>query len=324
MSQKITTPPVSERDGELRWLADAYQQAQRVRIQTGERMRAVLQGRTAVGGLAGTTSDETPDAAAQLKKIADGRWDGPIPLLGQTYRRHWEAESALAAGMERCLGRHPCWPWLSRVRGIGPVLACKLLARLDPVAADTPSAFWAYCGLATVPGVEYRCATCGAVASFPTDYKVTGSHTRPGGKRLCSGALERARGPDEGVRVAQPKPRRGERAGYDRHAKQVCYLIGTSFLKSRGAYAEQYRTEKALLERTRSDWSAARRHLAALRKVEKLFLAHLWLVWRSALGMPLTTPYQDCTHRRTDWIDPWEMAEKPAPEGRQTFRPLLD
>jgi hypothetical protein len=29
---------------ELRWIADAYEQTQRVRIQTGERIRAVVQG----------------------------------------------------------------------------------------------------------------------------------------------------------------------------------------------------------------------------------------------------------------------------------------
>jgi hypothetical protein len=36
---------------ELRWIADSYEQAQRVRIQTGERIRALLQGRdSAVDG----------------------------------------------------------------------------------------------------------------------------------------------------------------------------------------------------------------------------------------------------------------------------------
>lgn len=314
---------------ELRWMADAYEQAQRVRLQTGERIRALVQARDHTG-----PGTEDPEVAAEalldadgnskedtgsqrtsaervLEDIRRGRSDGPVPLLGRTYRRHWEAEQEMAKAMRQALEQHPVWPWLSRIRGIGPTLAGKLVARLDVTRAETPSAFWAYCGLATVPGVEYRCATCGYTAAFPEHYRVQGTHRQRGSRRVCSGQLERTG--NTGVRVAQPRPGRGQKAPYDQYAKKVCYLVGTSFLKSGGAYAEHYRAEKAKLEKERPDWPPARRHLTALRKTEKLFLSHLWLVWREALGLSLTQPYAHTQQNHAGTIDPWQMAEGGAP-----------
>jgi hypothetical protein len=296
---------------ELRWIADAYEQTQRVRIQTGERIRAVVQGRDGSGGL------EIPaatDAAELLRMICSGEADGPIPLLGRIYRRNWEAERELVSGMRQALARHPAWPWLSAVKGVGPTLAAKLLARLDVRRAATPSAFWAYCGLATVKGIEYRCGVCGLTVSHPESYRVSGTHLRLGSKRACSGELVRARGSDSGVRVAQPRPARGQRSAYDQYAKKVCYLIGTSFLKAGGSYRDHYHNQKSRLELERSGWTAARRHLAALRKTEKLFLAHLWLVWREAVGLSVVQPYT--ARSGGEIIDPWSMVDadrKPSP-----------
>src|SRR5690606_24495558 len=88
------------------------------------------------------------------REIRAGAADGPVALLGRTYRVHWDEERALRAGMMAALASHPAWPWLERLRGVGPTLACKPLARLDIARAPTPSSFWAYCGLATVPAPD--------------------------------------------------------------------------------------------------------------------------------------------------------------------------
>ena len=294
-----------ETEHELRWIADAFEQAQRVRIQMGERIRAVVQRRdSAEAGEA----EETLSAAQVLKRIRCGEMDGPVPLLGRTYRRFGEEEEELARAIREALEQHPAWHWLEGVKGIGPLLAGKLLARLDVAKADTPSSFWAYCGLATVPGNEYRCSTCGYTVSFPTSFRVSGTHVGLGGRKPCPGTLLRTRGPEEGVRVAQPKPQKGERAAYDMYAKKVCYLIGVSFLKAGGPYERFYRRERAKLDRTRAGWAEGRRHLTALRKTEKLFLSHLWLVWREAADLPTTEPYAQAEQGHGGWIDPWEMS----------------
>ncbi len=303
VSKAALAEGLSVRD--LRWIADAYEQAQRVRVETGERIRAILQGRDERGDAV-----EVPTSATKvLVEIRRGESDGPVPLLGRTYRRHADEERELRRAMMAALADHPAWPWLSRVKGIGATLAAKLLARLDITRAPSPSSFWAYCGLATVPGIEYRCATCGLRASFPTRYKVKGAHIRPDTKQSCAGVLTPFRGPEAGVRVAQPRPASGEKATYDQYAKKVCYLIGVSFLRSGAAYEQYYRDQRARLERERRGWTAGRIHFAALRKTEKLFLAQLWTVWREAVGLPTTSPYAQGVLGREDYILPSAMIE---------------
>jgi hypothetical protein len=269
---------------DLRWIADAYDQAQRVRLQAGERIRAIAQGRDPrMGGEIAADSDEL------LRAIRNNWEDGPVPLLARTYRRHWEEEQELRVAMEVALQTHPVWPWLSEVRGIGATLSARLLARLDIRRAPTPSSFWAYCGLATVPAQLFGCGECGATTSAARGRRVPASHKNSAGQS-CPSPMQSIAAP-EGLRVAQPMPARGESASYDRHAKKICYLIGVSFLRSRSSYREHYDRERERLVRERSDWTKARQHLASLRKMEKLFLSHLWAVWAEAEGIPIVRPY---------------------------------
>jgi hypothetical protein len=191
--------------------------------------------------------------------------------------------------MEEALRGHEVWPWLSQLRGIGVTLAARLLARLDIRRAPTPSSFWSYCGLATVPARIYQCVACGVTSVAASGRSTRNRHRTPDGE-FCSGPLSEieASGP---VRVAQPGPRRGEVAAYDRQAKKLCYLIGVSFLRSRSVYRAVYDRERSRLERERADWPKGRQHLAALRKMEKVFLSHLWAKWAEAAGIPDVRPY---------------------------------
>lgn len=317
----------------LRWLADTYEQSQRVRIETGERIRAVVQGRDSTFEPLGVVGPAEPDNLASsrwidgdgvvrsaeetLDAVLAGETVGPVPILGRTYLRHYEAEREMFREMGRALKSHPAYPWLSRVKGIGATLASKLLARLEATKAPHASSFWAYAGLATVPGALYRCATCGIERSFPPSYDVTGSHKRNGNGAACPGSLVRVAGAD--VRVAAPRPGRGQKAPYDQYAKKILYLVGTSFLKAGGPYEQHYRAHRERLERERPGWADGRRHLTALRITEKLFLSHLWQVWREALGLPTPRPWAEAHggHDGGGHIEPWSMVE---PEKRPRSR----
>ena len=112
-----------------------------------------------------------------------------------------------------------------------------------------------------------------------------------------------------GGRVAQPRPRRGERSPYDREAKALCYLLGASFARQGGAYRRYLDEQLQRLERERPDWPGRRRQLTAQRKAVKLFLTHLWLVWRGALGMPLTRPHAVGDGQSPPPPSPWSMVE---------------
>jgi len=292
------SPMQGNRD--LKWIASAFELAQAQRLRTGEQIRALVVSR----------GDHRPgsrvnDIEVLLARIRAGGASAPVAALGETYRREWNEERDLLRLLSERVARHPVWPWLERVRGIGPSLAARLLARLDIERAPTPSSFWSYCGLATVAAQVYRCAQCGYELSIPAGRHVRAAHRVPGSTHPCPGAL--AAVGDGARRVAQPRPGRGENAPYDREAKKLCYLIGVSFVRQGDTYRRYYTEQRARLEVAKPDWIPRRRHLTALRMTEKLFLAHLWLVWREQLGLPVTAPYADARDDAPPAPRPWAM-----------------
>jgi len=194
------------------------------------------------------------------------------------------------------------------VKGIGPTLACKLLARLDVTLARTPSAFWLYCGLATVPGAAYRCEACGLERTWPVGYNVTGGHQALGTARRCKGSLVKVREGDD-VRAAMPRAAGGQKRAYDAYAKKVLYLVGCQFEKlgRRAPYGRFYREALGRMEREHPGWAAGRRRFTALRIVEKLFLSHLWEVWRRAVGLPIVEHFASSRLGHDGRIAPEEM-----------------
>ena len=263
----------------LQLAAAGYERAQRDRIRYGEQLRAILQGRDARWELSADVDDAT-DVDTRLREIRE-TGGGPVPILGRLYAAAWRQECEMGAQMQSLIGRHPAWSWLRRVRGVGSVLAARLLSRLDLARAPSPASFWAYCGLGTVAAEEQVCEECGARVFVAPGTRVQAPHSMPGRRGMCTGPL-RARGLTGSVRVAQARPRRGERAAYDLEAKTICYLIGVSFVRCGGPYREVYDERKAHIASTHPDWPAKRMHLAAVRATVKRFLADLWVAWHEA------------------------------------------
>ena len=94
----------------------------------------------------------------------------------------------------------------------------------------------------------------------------------------CSGSYI-ASGAAPGVRVAQPRPRHGERSRYDMEAKRICYLVGVSFVRCGGPYREHYDERRCHLQAMHPAWAPKRIHMAAMRATVKRFLVHLWTAW---------------------------------------------
>jgi len=263
----------------LQLAASGYERAQRDRIRYGEQLRAILQRRDPRWDL-----DIGPDVDAdELLHVIRVTGAGPVPILGRLYAGAWEQEREMGVQMETLITRHPAWPWLRQVRGVGSILASRPLSRLDIVRAPSPASFWAYCGLGTVPAEEMVCEMCGARAFVAPGTRLVKPHSAPGMRGKCAGRL-RAQGLAARVRVAQGRPRRGERAPYDLEAKAVCYLIGVSFVRCGGPYRDVYDERKAHLALTHEAWPKKRVHLAAARATVKRFLADLWVAWREAHG----------------------------------------
>jgi len=263
----------------LELAASGYERAQRDRIRYGEQLRAILQRRDARWGpIADDERDGDPDALLRQIRETGG---GPVPLLGRLYANAWEQEREMGAQMQALIARHPAWAWLRTVRGVGSVLAARLLSRLDITRAASPASFWSYCGLGTVAAEEQVCEECGARVFVAPGTRVQAPHAMAGRRGTCTGPL-RPRGLAGTVRVAQARPRRGERAAYDLEAKTICYLIGVSFVRCGGPYREVYDERKAHLASHHPEWPAKRVHLAAVRATVKRFLADLWVAWHEA------------------------------------------
>lgn len=266
-------------DALLELAASGYERAQRDRIRYGEQLRAILQRRDSRWGPI-ADDDHAADPDAILREIRE-TGGGPVPLLGRLYANAWEQEHEMGAQMQALIARHPAWEWLRTVRGIGSVLAARLLSRLDISRASSPASFWAYCGLGTVAAEEQVCEECGARVFVAPGTRVQAPHAMAGRRGTCTGPL-RPHGLAGTVRVAQARPRRGERAAYDLEAKTICYLIGVSFVRCGGPYRGLYDDRKAHLARQHPEWPAKRVHLAAVRATVKRFLADLWVAWREA------------------------------------------
>ena len=202
---------------ELRFLADLYMQAQKIRIANENRKRSLDQG-------------------------ADDGYEAKF--LEDLIFRFSDIEDVITKRMSKAIQLHPTYYWLKHVKGIGGVLATKLIGYLpqDIESFSTVSKLWRYCGLAVIDGKA-------------------------------------------------EKNVKGEKSHFSTKLKTVLYLIATSMIKSRSPYRRIYDDAKAYYTANRPEWTKLRVHYASLRKMEKVFICHLWEVWREALNLPLRELY---------------------------------
>lgn len=84
---------------------------------------------------------------------------------------------------------------------------------------------------------------------------------------------------------------KGEKAPYNKRLKTTCYLVGTSFMRANSPYRQIYDDARDHYERERPEWTKGHKDNAAKRKMIKMWLSHLWTVWREMEGLPVTEPY---------------------------------
>jgi hypothetical protein len=282
-------------DAEFRWLAKRYRAVVSARVDVGEQLRAILQGRDKAWGTL-----PLPDKPANLLlvDIRRGRLREPSPIAG-VYRRLFDEEQELLADLTRRVEQHPAWPWLRDLRGIGAALSSQLLARLDRDRAPRPSSFWAFCGLATVAADVWLCVDCGARAEVVQGRPVPRLHRNALDRNTrCVTTLQRADVP--GVRIAQTRAATPRFRSYDQIARRVCHLIGVSMLRTKGAYEPFYRGARERFAQMQPEWPKIRCHASALRVMEKRFLLELWHAWPPAQRPAID---EEASETRTLWLD---------------------
>ncbi len=106
----------------LRQLVDMYSSVQKLRVGLDNRLSAL---------------ERNEDTARQLDKERLQRWRNNFLTVEHELAQEFELELSL----------HPAWPWLSQVRGIGPVLGAKLLGLIGDIRrAPTISSLWRFAG----------------------------------------------------------------------------------------------------------------------------------------------------------------------------------
>lgn len=204
-----------------------------------------------------------------------------------------ETEEFIEERVARLITQHPAYSWFSRVKGVGKENIAKVVGLVDISRAPTISSLWKFAGYHVVDG---------------------------------KGA----------------KKTKGQKLEYNSVLRTMCWRLGGSLMKAKGKYfdfylAQKERSVRELTERGVTIVPAAQLpkdknnkhyepegmiseghvHARALRKMVKLFLAQLWLVWREAEGLPTRAPYVHEHQGHTTIITAWEMVDKPEKKPRR-------
>lgn len=99
---------------------------------------------------------------------------------------------------------------------------------------------------------------------------------------------------------------KGEKIKYNPRLKKTVYLVGDSFIKSRSPYRDIYDVAKEEYAKN-ADLTPMHIHRRASRKMVKLWLSHLWQVWRELEGLSTSPAYVHQHLNHTTIIQPGAM-----------------
>lgn len=226
--------------------------------------------------------------SAQVRKTHLSLHDRDDPETNELLNRIKGLEDYVDGRIAELIQLHPAHPWFSLVKGIGKENIAKVVACIDITKDDTPSSLWKFAGFSVEGGV----------------------------------APKRIKG--------------GGKLEYNSQLRVLCWRLGSSLLRAKGKFYEYYLSEKdkyyqrfenkeiRIVPATSLPKKNGKRyepddmiseghiHNMALRKMIKLFLVCLWVVWREAEGLPVTKPYAIDILKHASYIDAWEMVDRKA------------
>lgn len=232
------------------------------------------------------------------------------PETDELRRRLKDLEDFVDDRVAYLIQSHPAYYWFHRIKGIGRENIGKVVAPIDIERANTISSLWKFAGFApTEDGKAMK-----RVKGQKLEYN---SQLRSMCWRLAS-SLKRAKGKFYEYYIGE-KDKYTERflnQGYKilptSKGKWICSNCGASWEKKRDITpcCDNPVIEKKLREEPPRVIWLGHLDMMALRKMIKLFLACLWLVWREAEGLPLTKPYAIDILKHSSLIDPWGMVDR--------------
>ena len=255
---------MTERMEELKLLVSTYYALQKERIQTSNRIKALE--RTGVARLRAADLHEHLDE--KLKEI-----------------EKWIADKV----EDRLEGVDIYNAWLRHVPGVGPMLSGGLISVIDPISeVEKPSSLWKYAGMHVVDGKAPKRKKGQKVTWNPffrtLCWKLGDSFVKAGG--YYRKVYDRAR-KKEDSRVPFKVPVE-DAQGYLLAENVGSIEKGTMIGRENfSGFRKQAKGKDDVLV-TLTDLHKFNR---AKRKAVKLFIAHLWAVWRDLEGLPVRVPY---------------------------------
>jgi len=275
----------------LKSLMQSFYDAQKLRIQTGNRLVANI--RVRLGQEPGRPTEELNEQGKQLlgealqqyKRVTDGlstnRFQEKVKAIAVSdgimadvyeyelcrfYAKHLESEESMGSSIAKMVETFPIWDsFLKGVRGCGPLMAAVCISELDPHKAKYASSFWKYAGLDVGPDGRGR--------SKRSEHLIKVTYTTRKG--------------EEAERLS---------ITYNPFLKtKLMGVLGTSFLRSASPYRAIYDGYKHRLENheTYKDVSKGHRHNMSMRYMVKLFLRDLWVAMREVEGLPVYSGYDE-------------------------------
>ena len=211
------------------------------------------------------------------------------PETDELHRRVKDLEDFVDGRVADLIKAHPAYPWFSRVKGVGKENIAKVVGLIDIGRSVHISSLWKFAGFSVEDG------------------------------------------------IAPKRQRGGGKLEYNSQLRSMCWRVGSSLLRAKGKFYDYYLKEKDKYYQKYENQgikivpatslpkdkdgkryepegmiSEGHVHNQAMRKMVKLFLASLWVVWREAEGLALTKPYAIDKLGHNSYIDPWEMVDKQA------------
>lgn len=224
--------------------------------------------------------------ATEVRETLQARQGRENPELSELHGKLKDLEDYVNSRVVELIETHPAYPFFSRVKGVGGENIGKVVSAIDIEKADTISSLWKFAGFSV-----------------------------------------------EGGRA--PRRQKGVKLTYNSRLRTMCWRLGTNLLRAQGKFYYYYLKEKdkyyqkyeaqgvkivaaASLPKNKQGkryepegiMSEGHIHNMALRKMIKLFLACLWLVWREAEGLSTRLPYSIEYLGHNNLIDPWLMTDK--------------
>jgi len=271
---------------------------------------------------------ETGNRIAGFEKLHGAQYGDVVDSLKS---RIWTPADTMEQNVAKDLGKAvsqlPIMAWLEQVTGIGPRLSGAVAGVLAPIARfPTVSALWSYTGY----GVVTVCVECvrlylegkdkrrfldrqsirrwevhqtsaqylalvDRVGDDPDTLdafiRTEGAKFRADKYKESESKLCSCSSPDLKGSAPDRKYYTGLILPYNTFLKSTCWRVVGQFVRQGDFYRDWYERYKEKYMLSGSDLSLGQNDNRARRATIKLFLSHLWEMWRKAEGLPVGQTY---------------------------------